>query len=294
MRTLHLDAGREMRGGQWQVIRLIGGLKHAGIESILLCPSGSPLWREAVTQGYDVQPLGWASVARISRRVDLTHAHDARSHTWAALLARPPFVVSRRVAFPIGSRWKYARPASYLAVSECVKRVLIAGGVSPERIDVVYDGVPLCTPTTLGDRIVAPATTDPRKGSDLLQTAARLAGISVHFSRNLESDLHGAALFVYLTRSEGLGSGVLLAMAAGVPVLASRVGGLPEIITHDENGWLTENDPAEIATALRRLTADRGLRQRLAERARRTIEERFSVEAMVRGTLQVYRKVVSC
>jgi Glycosyl transferases group 1/Glycosyltransferase Family 4 len=294
MRILHLDAGREMRGGQWQVLRLIEGLTRAGLDSTLLCPPGSPLSQRAAALGCEVHPLCWSAVARFSRRIDLTHAHDARSHTWAALLARPPVVVSRRVAFPVRNRWKYSRPAAYLAVSECVKRMLIAGGVRPERITVVYDGVPLAAPLLPGDRILAPATSDPQKGSDLLQQAARLAGVPVSFSADLEADLPGAALFVYLTRSEGLGSGVLLAMAAGVPVVASRIGGLPEIITHGENGWLTENDPPAVAASLRTLIADRPLAQRLAERARRTVGERFSVDAMVRATIQVYRQVLSC
>ena len=43
MRILHLDAGKEMRGGQWQVLRLIGGLASAGVESTLLARSGAPL-----------------------------------------------------------------------------------------------------------------------------------------------------------------------------------------------------------------------------------------------------------
>ena len=46
-------------------------------------------------------------------------------------------------------------------------------------------------------------------------------------------------MFVYITESEGLGSAVLLAMAAGTPVIASRVGGLPEAIEDGVNGLLT-------------------------------------------------------
>ena len=54
----------------------------------------------------------------MARRNDLMHAHDARSHTLGAFLRRIPLVVSRRVAFPVGSRWKYGRARRYLAVSE--------------------------------------------------------------------------------------------------------------------------------------------------------------------------------
>ena len=44
MRVLHLDAGREMRGGQWQVLRLMEGLATAGVESTLLARPGAPLY----------------------------------------------------------------------------------------------------------------------------------------------------------------------------------------------------------------------------------------------------------
>src|SRR5258707_6618893 len=100
---------------------------------------------------------------------------------------------------------------------------MMAVGVGRERISVVYDGVPLLLPSAASSRIVAPASADPRKGATLSAEAARLAGMPLHFSTDLETDLKDAGLFVYITQSEGLGSGVLLAMSAGVPVIASNV-----------------------------------------------------------------------
>ena len=88
--------------------------------------------------------------------------------------------------------------------------------------------------------------------------------------------------------SEGLGSAVLLAMAAGVPVIASNVGGIPEIVEHERTGLLTENSSDAIAAAIRRLQEDRLLAQSLAAEARRRVEQRFSVDRMVTDTLAVY------
>src|SRR5687768_1198293 len=143
MRILHLDAGREMRGGQWQVLRLIEGLAAAGIESTLLAREGAPLYVAARKRGWRVEPLSLTRVIMMSRRHDLIHAHDARTHTAGAIVRGVPLVVSRRVAFPVGSRWKYGRAKRYIAVSEFVKSVLIKGGVDESRISVVYDGVPV-------------------------------------------------------------------------------------------------------------------------------------------------------
>lgn len=301
MRTLHLDSGRWMRGGQRQALYLMEGLAQAGHQVVLLARPGSPLWEGAARSGIEVRRLGVLSIACWSRRMDLTHAHDARSHSLAALAARPPLVVARRVAFPVGrgllSRWKYGRAARYIAISQAARGTLLAAGIPAERISVVYDGVRLpervAEPGEAG-RLVAPATDDPRKGSALVRQAAEMAGVEVHFSSDLETDLPAARAFLYISSQEGLGSAVLLAMAHGVPVVASRVGGLTEAIEPETSGLLVENTPAAIAQAIRRLGCDGGLARRLAEGARQRAERLFPVSAMVEGTLRVYREVLSC
>ncbi len=294
MRILHLDAGKELRGGQWQVLRLLEGLAAADVESTLLARAGSPLFEAARRQGYRVEPLGLARTVLLARRHDLLHAHDAHSHTLGAMAASDRLVVSRRVAFAPGSRWKYARARHYLAVSEFVKAVLASAGVPEENISVVYDGVPLLPPAH-GSAIVAPAYAgDPRKGAPLALEAARLAGVTLQLSNDLERHLQEAAVFVYITHSEGLGSGALMAMSAGVPVVASRVGGLREIVRDGETGLLVENRVEEIAAAIRALLADPELARRLGAAARRTVMERFTVGHMVRRTMEIYRRVLSC
>jgi glycosyltransferase involved in cell wall biosynthesis len=141
---------------------------------------------------------------------------------------------------------------------------------------------------------MAPASDDPQKGAALAMEAARLAGVPLKLSGDLARQLPEAAIFLYITHSEGLGSGALLAMGAGVPVIASNVGGLTEIIRQGENGILVENDAAAIAGALRRLLADRDLARRMGAAARQTVHERFTVDHMVRRTMEVYRQVLSC
>jgi hypothetical protein len=197
------------------------------------------------------------------------------------------------VAFPVKSRWKYRHCRRYLAVSEFVKSVLVEGGVPEEKIAVVYDGVPLLEPAR-GSIILAPANADdPRKGAPLAVEAAHLAGVELKLSTDLERDLRGAAVLVYITHSEGLGSGALMAMSAGVPVVASNVGGLPEIIRHGENGLLVENTAPTIAAAVRELVDHPALARRLGDAARRTVMEGFTVDHMVRRTMEVYRQVLS-
>lgn len=293
MRVLHLDSGREMRGGQWQVLRLMEGLETAGTESTLLARREGALFGAARKAGLNVQPLGWLKASAEARRCDVVHAHDARSHTMAAVAGIAPLVVSRRVAFPVRSTWKYRRARRYIAVSEFVKSILVEGGVETGKISVIPDGVPLL-PLSTGNRIVTPDDGgDPMKGTPLALEAGRQAGITISVSRSLETDLQTAAVLVYLSRSEGLGSGVLLAMSAGVAVIASNVGGLREIVRTGENGILVENNVSAVSEALRKLVNDRELAHRLGEAGRRTVQDRFTVARMVRETADVYRQVVS-
>ncbi|MBI1896538.1 MAG: glycosyltransferase family 4 protein [Acidobacteria bacterium] len=292
MRVLHVDAGKEMRGGQWQALYLV---ERLGSGATLLAAEGGPLLDAARRRGITAAPLTIANLAALSRRAELTHVHDARSHSWAAALAGTPVVVSRRVAFPVGqsplSRWKYLRARHYIAVSEHVKSTLREAGVGEERISVVYDGVPVPGWQARGDRIVSLATDDAMKGETLVREAARRLGTEIHFSRDLARDLESAAVFVYLTHAEGLGSAALLAMAAGVPVVASRVGGLTEIVRDGETGVLTENEPAAVAAAIAQALS---ARDRLAAQARAHVERSFSVERMVDHTKRIYKRVLAC
>src|SRR5947209_14314448 len=200
-----------------------------------------------------------------------------------ALVPGIPLVVSRRVAFTATDRpsplwrWKYGRPVRFLAVSEHVKSMLMRNGVPEKRISVVHDGVPLLEVSRQpGSRepspesgVLAPGNAgDPQKGLALAQEAANLAGVALHTATNLERDLRDATVFVYITYSEGLGSGALLAMSAGVPVVASDIGGLREVICHGQSGLLVPNQSAAIAAAIRQLLDDPGLRQRLSAGAR--------------------------
>lgn len=282
-----------MRGGQWQVLRLIEGLRDRGHANLLLSRKGSPLAVEAQRRGFETHELTLLSVAR--SRADITHAHDARSHTTAALAGPARLVVSRRVGFPVQvnplSRWKYRRAAHYIAVSHFVERRLLDSGIAASKITVVYDGVPMLPPSK-GAEIVVPQSQDPAKGMELALKGVRLAGFQARVSGNLEKDLTQAGLFLYITYAEGLGSAALLAMAAGVPVIASNVGGLPEIVEHERTGLLTENTSEAISAAVRHLTGDREFAGSLAAQARLAVEQKFSVDRMVADTLGLYEALL--
>jgi len=290
MKILHLDTGREMRGGQWQVLRLHRALIESGHESFLLAREGGELLPIAAQRGLPCEALRPMRLRGRSRDFELVHAHDARSHTWGAFFSRTPMVVSRRVAFPVkksvASRWKYGRARRFLAVSRFVAAALIDAGIDSGRIDIVYDSVEAPAMAAAGDAIVVPYTLDPAKGMELAVRAAALADLPIVRSKNLEDDLPRARAMIYLTQSEGLGSGILLAMAYGATVVASRTGGIPELIEDGVTGILVQNDLQSVAEALRRLDPA------LGRAARESVRNRFTVGRMLAATLDSYQKAL--
>ncbi len=96
-------------------------------------------------------------------------------------------------------------------------------------------------------------------------------------------------IFVLPSHREGLPLALLEAMATGLPVVATDVGGCGEVIRDGHNGLLVApGRPELIAGAIKRLACDEGLRRSLGHQARRTIEEHFSVDRMVRQIEELY------
>jgi glycosyltransferase involved in cell wall biosynthesis len=100
--------------------------------------------------------------------------------------------------------------------------------------------------------------------------------------------------FVMASRWEGLGLVFLEAMAASLPVVATRVSAVPEVVVDGETGLLVPVDDADaLAAALARLADDAELRRRLGAAGAPRVRERFGLERMVEETLSVYREVKS-
>jgi glycosyltransferase involved in cell wall biosynthesis len=104
--------------------------------------------------------------------------------------------------------------------------------------------------------------------------------------------LAAADLMVMPSHQEGLGVAALEAMAAGVPVIASRVGGLPEAVQDGETGILVPpGDAAALALAIARLAADRTLARCLGDRGAARVHERFTMAGMANATQALYHRL---
>jgi glycosyltransferase involved in cell wall biosynthesis len=113
------------------------------------------------------------------------------------------------------------------------------------------------------------------------------------FRKDVPRLLAAFDLFAMSSRLEGFCNSVLEAFAAGVPDVATRAGGLPEMVRDGETGLLTPvGDPAALASALLRLAGDRPLAERLAVAGRKLVESEYTVERMVERTALAYADLI--
>jgi len=357
---VHVDAGLEWRGGQRQALFLVRELKKKGFRVFFVVQPGSPLEQKARQEGLEVIPLAmkgeadlWASLklslVMKKKKCQLAHFHDAHSLSLglrAASWAKVPIIVAhRRVDFPLGrnffSRKKYGpRVDSIIAISEGVKKVLVEGGVPPEKIAGIPSGIDLSVFEEVKDRdflrrefgfasddflVGIVAALEDHKGHVYLFQATKIVreyspkiklivvgtgslrlelesksqqlGIEdivffLGFREDVPRILASLDLFVLSSHLEGLGSSLLDAMACGLPVVATRTGGIPEIVHHGETGLLVPTkDPEALARAIIELYHNRNLARYLAERGQQYVRRHFSAEAMADRVIELYFKL---
>jgi len=131
----------------------------------------------------------------------------------------------------------------------------------------------------LGDLVVFEGRRDRHEIIQLLQAADILVAPSVPTANG---------------RREGIPVVLMEAMASALPVISSRLSGIPELVKHEVNGLLTEpGDTAAIAAALQRLCDDDALRRRLGTAGQKTVEEHFNLAMSVRKILDYIISVES-
>ncbi len=109
------------------------------------------------------------------------------------------------------------------------------------------------------------------------------------FREDMPRILASLDLFVLSSHLEGLGSSLLDAMASRLPVVATRTGGIPEIVLHGETGLLVPpRDPQAMAEAIIQVYHDRNLANYLAQKGHDFVRRHFSVEAMAEKVIELY------
>ncbi len=137
----------------------------------------------------------------------------------------------------------------------------------------------------------------PEVGRARQTASARRLGDRVVFlgyRADVEAVYGALDLFVLNSTTEGLPNAVLEAMAFGVPVVATAVGGTPELVHDRETGLLVPpSDPAALASAIRAVLRDRASAAERARRARALVEAEFDMRQLSHSVNESYRRVIA-
>ena len=221
--------------------------------------------------------------------------------------------------------------SAIITVSEYDRQLGLAARIAPaDRIVTVHNGMPDIAPHLRADptrspaRMVMVARYGPQKDHPTLlralatlrdlpwevdligdgplieETKALAASLGVadriHFlgqRKDVDQLLSGSQISLLITNWEGFPLSILESMRAGLPVVASSVGGVSESVRDGENGYLVERgDVAGVADRIRRLLTDPGLRARMGGAGRARFERDFTLEQSVSRTLAVYERAI--
>jgi glycosyltransferase involved in cell wall biosynthesis len=185
----------------------------------------------------------------------------------------------RRAALGVGD-------GEVLAVSTAPMRRDQGHELLLDALDSLPDGLPLVV-AMAGDGPLRPWLESRVDGSDDLTQRVRF----MHRHQEPTALLGAADLVLHTARSGAAPTALLRAMAAGVPAVATRVGGVPEIVTAD-TGMLVSMHPTAIADALVALTEDDARRQRLGATARARFLAEYEAVGWARRLHELYREVL--
>jgi glycosyltransferase involved in cell wall biosynthesis len=276
-------------------------------------------WSPDVVHTHNTPALLYAApaarLARVGAVIHTRHGRDCRSGRRQRLAFRLATLLADRV----------------VCVSDDSLRLSAAEGVAGKRLRRIWNGIDLdrfaYRGPAAGGPVVMVARLSPEKNAACLLKAARLVanefpafrlevagdgrclpdlrrqaaetglGETVRFLgevRDVPAVLARAAAFVLPSLSEGVSLTLLEAMARGLPVVATAVGGTPEVVADGETGFLVpSDDPAALAARLLDLVRDPALGRRMGLAGRRRVEADFGVRGMLDRYEGIYREVLA-
>ena len=111
--------------------------------------------------------------------------------------------------------------------------------------------------------------------------------------KDMANLLASADLFVLPTEQEALGTSYIEAMSFGLPIIGSNTGGVPEVVSHGNNGFLTDaGDIPALTNAINALLGDEKLCQKMGGESRQRVSTLFHVDTMCAGMEALYRRLL--
>jgi glycosyltransferase involved in cell wall biosynthesis len=310
------------------VVDLANGLDPERWTIDLACPPASEPWLElaertgvtlhALAPGKEPRPsdaLDFKRLLGLVSRADVVHAHASKAgfttRLAAALRGKRSATVFTPHAWSFWARDRRSRAwlalerraahwcRAIVGVSDAERRAGLEARVGTEaQYRVIHNGIDADAfdrpRRVVPGRIVVIGRLAPQKRPDLAVRALarireRFPEAQLDLAAHVAELLSEAACFLLTSDYEGLPYTVLEAMAAGVPVAATRVGGVPEQVVDGETGFLFEpGDPAAAAAAVERILADPEGAAGLGDAGRERAQREFGLERMVSETVALY------
>jgi glycosyltransferase involved in cell wall biosynthesis len=326
MRIAHINLAKGYRGGERQAELLIRALGAHDVEQVLIARANRPLAERLADAGIEIHHCsGLLSAFRATRGVDVVHSHEGRG-VYAAWLRKEisgtPYIITRRVNNPLSDSWltrrAYTRASFVASVAADVARIVQAFDeritsrvihssssslpVDPEAAKSIRDRFP-------GKWIIGNvgALDNAQKGQEyIIEVARRMKGAHPEFQfllvgggddetmlRDLSGDLPNISFEGW---SDKVGDYLaafdlfIFAMDRALPLIASRVGGLPEIVRDGDNGLLIDpGSPDQLERAILRLYDEPDLRRAMGARGREFSRD-FTADAMAEKYLDLYKQ----
>jgi len=264
---------------------MLGGFapaaRRAAADADLVHAHWLPSGAVAMTTGKPFVVQVWGTDVELARRAPAL----ARQVLRRARLVIAPSTALAKEAERLGAKDVRTIPSGVELPAEVGREaeppeILYAGRLSPEKgvreLVAAADGLPL---VVVGD-------------GPLRDEVPGALGFLPH--DRLEERFARAAVVACPSHREGFGVVCAEAMASGRPVVAGNVGGLRDLVVHEETGLLVEpGDVAALRDALTRLLEDADLRRRFGEAGRARIAEHFTWERFADSTLQAYEDALN-
>jgi glycosyltransferase involved in cell wall biosynthesis len=316
--TTTVAAEFERRDIPTTVVAIRGKLDLAGAAALW-----RPLAGADVVHTHDRRAGLFGRLAARARGAGVVHTLHGVPERVALELGGPASAPSAADSGRLRAEALLARLGLVVIPSQALADLVVRHGFPADRIRVIPSGVTVQTSAPSPKRrppvVGTAATLDHHKGVDVLLEAAALLtrpasleifgdgparvqlealaarlGVAATFHGFVDDYRRRIAeldLFVLPTRGDNLPVAILEAMAHAVPVVATRVGGIPELIVDGESGLLVPpDDPAALARACERVLASEELRTKLAEGGARRVQDHYALPDVARRIVAVYEE----
>lgn len=336
----HINFAKGYRGGERQTELLIKELSSYNFQQKVLLRKNSKLTdRLKNVKNLEIIEINKPYFLQLNRvkNSDIIHAHETKGAQFALmanLMYKIPYIITRRVIFPIKKIW-----FNELLYKRAYKVVTLTNAIKKEILKTFKLNNIVVIPSSYSDQISNEknvneirnrfkgkflignigALVDSDKGQSLIIEAAKelkehedihflligsgkdeqkfknmangLNNITfIGFVENVADYIKALDIFLFPSRIEGLGSILLDVMKNEVPIIASNVGGIPDIIKDNYNGILVDLEATDIIKAILKLYNDKNLREKFAKKG---LEEskKYSPQNMAKRYIEIYENI---